>query len=77
MRGNAMSLAPICSGTRKLARPISIGIAKRKTIVVPCIEKTWSYCSGVSTCMPGRMSCVFMTIAMPTAQRKNARPVHR
>ena len=44
-------------------------------MVVPCIEKSWSYSSGVSRCMPGLMSCVFISIAKPTPTRKKASPV--
>ena len=36
-RGNAMSRAPIISGTRKLPKPARIGTTTRKIIVVPCI----------------------------------------
>ena len=39
-RGNAMSRAPIISGTRKLPKPARIGTTTRKTIVVPCIVMT-------------------------------------
>ena len=40
-RGNAMSRAPIMSGIRKLAKPAQTGTTTRKTIVVPCIVKSW------------------------------------
>ena len=36
-RGNAMSRAPIISGTRKFPKPARIGTMTRKIIVVPCI----------------------------------------
>ncbi len=39
-RGNAMSRAPIISGTRKLPKPARIGTTTRKTIVVPCMVMT-------------------------------------
>src|SRR3954471_23173497 len=39
-RGNAMSRAPIISGTRKFAKPARIGTTTRNTIVVPCIVST-------------------------------------
>ena len=39
-RGNAMSRAPIISGTRKLPKPARIGTTTRKTIVVPWIVNT-------------------------------------
>ena len=48
---------------------------KRKTIVVPCIEKIWLYASGERRPMPGLMSCVRMSIAKTTAMRKNTSAV--
>ncbi len=36
-RGNAMSRAPIISGTRKLPKPAMIGTTTRKIITVPCM----------------------------------------
>ncbi len=42
-RGNAMSRAPIISGTRKLPKPARIGTTTRKIIVVPWIVTTWLY----------------------------------
>ena len=39
-RGNAMSRAPIMSGTRKFAKPAQTGTMPRKIIVVPCIVIT-------------------------------------
>ena len=40
-RGNAMSRAPIISGTRKFPNPAAIGTMTMKIIVVPCSEKSW------------------------------------
>ena len=38
MRGNAMSGAPICSGTTKLPKAAkAIGTIAKKTMMVPCI----------------------------------------
>ena len=39
-RGNAMSRAPIISGTRKFASPAQKGTMNRKIIVVPWIVKS-------------------------------------
>ncbi len=41
MRGNAMSAAPICRGTMKLARPVVMGMTNRKIIVTACRLKSW------------------------------------
>ena len=41
-RGNAISRAPIISGTRKTAKPERMGAAYQKIMVMPCIEKIWS-----------------------------------
>ena len=38
-RGNAMSGAPIISGSTKLARPANTGITKKKIRIVACTEK--------------------------------------
>jgi hypothetical protein len=40
-RGKATSRAPIWSGTTKLKNATAMGMATRKTIVVPCIVKSW------------------------------------
>jgi len=42
-RGNAMSRAPIISGTRKFASPAQNGTMNRKIIVVPWIVKSSLY----------------------------------
>ncbi len=46
---------------------------KRKTIVVPCIEKIWLYVSGASRSLFGLMSCVRISIANETADQEEAR----
>ena len=48
---------------------------KRKTIVVPCIEKIWLYASGDSSVMPGLMSWVRMSMANATATTKKTSAV--
>src|SRR5581483_6096141 len=40
-RGNAISRAPIISGTRNTANPDKIGEAYQKIMVTPCIVKIW------------------------------------
>jgi len=40
--GNATSRTPSCSGTAKFMRPITIGMAAKKIMIVPCAEKIWS-----------------------------------
>ena len=37
--GNARSGAPICKGTIQLAKPLIIGMAAKKIMVVPCKVK--------------------------------------
>ena len=40
-RGNAMSRAPIISGSRKLPKPpIKTGVTAKKIMIVPCIVKS-------------------------------------
>jgi hypothetical protein len=62
-RGNAMSRAPIISGTRKFAKPARIGMTTRKIIVVPCIVMTSLYEFFVRNFSPGVASCERMRIA--------------
>jgi hypothetical protein len=47
-----------------------MGMAKRKTIVVPCMVKIWLYCSGESRPFSGLINCVRMSMAMTTAAPK-------
>ena len=41
-RGKAMSFAPMSGGSMRFPNPARIGMATRKTIVVPCIVNNWS-----------------------------------
>ena len=51
-RGKAMSRAPIMSGMRKLPKaPDSIGMMKKKIMIVPCMVTRPMYCSGSASCM--------------------------
>ena len=38
--GNAMSRAPICKGTAKLISPVTSGVATKKIMIVPWVEKS-------------------------------------
>jgi hypothetical protein len=40
--GNETSRAPICSGTTKLIRPVTSGIATKKIMITPWAVKIWS-----------------------------------
>lgn len=40
--GNAMSRAPICSGTMMFIRPTTNGVATKKIMITPCAVKIWS-----------------------------------
>ncbi len=44
-RGNATSGEPICSGMITLPKPTNSGVANRNSMIVPCIVKSWLYCS--------------------------------
>ena len=46
-RGNATSGAPICSGMSAFAKPEKRGVANMSSMIVPCIVKSWLYCSLV------------------------------
>ena len=72
-RGNAMSGAPIMSGSTKFARPANTGMTNRKMSTVAWTENTPLYCSGVRNCMPGLASCARMSMASrpPTSRKKN------
>ena len=72
-RGNAMSRAPIISGTRKLAKPARIGTTTRKTIVVPWNVSTSSYEFFVRRCSFGVASCArISSAAMPPPPKKTS-----
>ena len=47
-RGNATSGAPICSGMIALAKPANSGVANSSSMIVPCMVKSWLYCSACS-----------------------------
>ena len=50
-----------------------IGITTRKTIVVPCIVKTWLYRSALSSLPSGAASCMRISSAsMPPMRKKNS-----
>ena len=52
-RGNATSGDPICSGISAFANPANNGVANSNNMIVPCMVKSWLYCSGLSTiCRP-------------------------
>ncbi len=70
-RGNATSGAPICSGMSTLAKPAKSGVANMSSMIVPCMVKSWLYCSFVSTtCRPGSKSCARMTRAITPPRQK-------
>ena len=41
MRANAMSGAPICSGTIQFAKPTNAGMIAPKIMTSPCIVTSW------------------------------------
>ena len=55
MRGNAMSGAPIISGTIQLPKPpIKAGITMKKTMISPCaVVKALKRCGSPKICIPG------------------------
>ncbi len=55
MRGNAMSGAPIISGTNQLPKPpIKAGMIMKNTMIRPCaVTNTLKVCGLVKYCMPG------------------------
>src|SRR6185436_2458099 len=63
MRGNAMSGAPIISGTIQLPNPpISAGITMKKIMIRPCaVVNTLNWWASWNTCRPG--TCNSMRIA--------------
>ncbi len=48
-RGNAMSGAPICSGTIQLASPTKAGITAPNTMIRPCMVVIWLKNSGCTS----------------------------
>jgi hypothetical protein len=69
-RGKAMSGAPICSGMITLAKPAKSGVAKSSSMIVPCMVKSWLYCSLLTTCIPGANNSARMRSAMMPATMK-------
>ena len=53
MRANAMSGAPICSGTIQFAKPTKAGMMAPKTMIRPCIVVSWLKSCGLTNCSPG------------------------
>jgi hypothetical protein len=77
-RGNATSGAPICSGMIAFANPANNGVAKNSSMIVPCIVKSWLYCSLLCTnWMPGSHSSARITIAITPASMKKMKEVTR
>ena len=74
MRANAMSGAPICSGTIQFAKPTNAGMIAPKTMIRPCIVVSWLKNCGCMNCRPGWNSSVRMPSAStpPTMNMVNA-----
>jgi hypothetical protein len=53
MRANAMSAAPICSGTIQFAKPTKAGMIAPNTMISPCIVVSWLNSCGLMNCRPG------------------------
>jgi hypothetical protein len=55
MRGNAMSGAPIISGTNQLPKPpIRAGMIMKNTMIRPCaVTKALKTCGSPKICIPG------------------------
>ena len=53
MRANAMSLAPICSGSIQFAKPTKAGMMAPNTMIRPCMVVSWLNSSGLTSCSPG------------------------
>jgi hypothetical protein len=77
MRGKAMSLAPIMSGSMKLPKALQTGITNKKIIVVPCMVNSWLYWEAVKRSLLGSASCVLISNAINPPMRKKAMVVHR
>ena len=70
-RGKATSGAPICSGMSTFAKPANSGVANISSMIVPCIVKSWLYCSFVCTISrPGSKSWARMTSAITPPMQK-------
>ena len=79
MRGNAMSGAPIISGTIQLPKPpIIAGITMKKIMIRPCaVTNTLYSCVWWKICTPGNISSARIAIdikpPMMPAMRANTR----
>ncbi len=64
MRGNAMSGAPIISGTNQLPKPpIIAGMTMKKIMIRPCaVVNTLNMCASWKICRPGSCSSSRMPI---------------
>ena len=72
MRGNAMSGAPIISGTSQLPKPpINAGITMKNTMIRPCaVVNTLNVWGLPKYCIPGSIS----SSRMPTDKAPPTRP---
>ncbi len=82
MRANAMSLAPICSGSIQFAKPTKAGMMAPNTMIRPCIVVKELNSSGLKNCRPGWNSSARMhrastppTISMANANSKYIVPM--
>ena len=68
MRGNAMSGAPIISGTNQLPNPpIIAGMTVKNTMISPwAVTVTLKACGPAKTCKPGVISSVRIAIDKKT-----------
>jgi len=77
-RGNATSGAPICSGMMTFAKPANSGVANSSSMIVPCIVKSWLYCSLLCRiCMPGSNSSARISSAITPPMQKKMNDVTR
>src|SRR5659263_641668 len=76
-RGNATSGAPICNGTMMLPNAVKSGVAKRNSMIVPCMVNSWLYWTFDCSIMPGAKSSNRMTMAMIPARMKKKNEVYR
>ena len=77
MRGNAMSGAPIISGTNQLPKPpIIAGMTMKKIMIRPCaVVNTLNMCASWKICRPGSCNSSRMPIDRmpPTRPPNNAK----
>ena len=75
-RGKATSGAPICSGMSAFANPANRGVANSSSMIVPCMVKSWLYCSGCpTTCRPGAHSSARISSAITPPMRNQTNEV--